>query len=41
VNDVDDRAHADRRWYYKDSICWFIEAPRDDALEWFGQGDNA
>ena len=41
VNDVDDPAPADRRWYYKDSICWFIEAPHDDAPEWFGQGDNA
>ena len=33
VNDVDDPAPADHRWYYKDSICWFIEAPRDDAPE--------
>ena len=28
-------------WYLKDSICFFIEAPRDEAPEWFGQGDNA
>lgn len=41
VNDVSDPAHADRRWMFKDAICWFIEAPRDDAPEWFGQGDNA
>ena len=41
ANDVDDPEPADKRWYFRDSICWFIEAPRDDAPEWFGQGDNA
>jgi hypothetical protein len=41
VNDVADPAHEDERWYYKDCICWFVEAPRDDAPEFFGQGDNA
>ncbi len=41
VNDVEDPNHQPRSWYSKDSICWFIEAPRDDAPEWFGQGDNA
>lgn len=41
VNDVSDPAHAPRRWMYKDAICWFIEAPRDEAPEWFGRGDNA
>lgn len=41
VNDVDDPNHEPRSWYSKDSICWFIEAPRDEAPEWFGQGDNA
>ena len=41
VNDVDDPNHQDKSWYAKDSICWFIEAPRDEAPEWFGQGDNA
>jgi hypothetical protein len=41
VNDVDDPAHEDKRWYFKDCICWFIEAPRDPAPESFGQGDNA
>jgi len=40
-NDVDDPAHEDKRWYYKDSICWFIEAPWDDESEQFGEGDNA
>ena len=41
VNDVDDPDHAPQRWYFKDSICWFIEAPGDDAPEWFARGDNA
>ena len=41
INDVDDPQHEDRRWYFKDCICWFIEAPKDEAPEWFGQGDNA
>lgn len=29
------------RWYYKDAIAWFIEAPGDENNEAFGQGDNA
>ena len=41
VNDVDDPAHAPRRWMFKDAVCWFIEAPRDAAPERFGRGDNA
>ena len=41
ANDVDDPAHQDKRWYFKDCICWFMEAPRDAAPEFFGQGDNA
>lgn len=40
-NDVDDPAHEDKRWYFKDCICWFVEAPRDEEDERFGQGDNA
>lgn len=40
VNDTDDPAHQDSRWYFKDSVCWFIEAPRDDVPEEFGQGGN-
>jgi hypothetical protein len=40
VNDVDDPNHAPRRWMFKDAVCWFIEAPKDDAPEWFGRGDN-
>jgi hypothetical protein len=41
VNDVTDPAHAPKRWYYKDAICWFIEAPRVAAGRKFGEGDNA
>lgn len=41
VNDVVDPSPEDKRWYFKDSICWFMEAPRDEAPEFFGQGDNA
>jgi len=41
VNDVSDPAHEDKRWYFKDSVCWFIEAPKDDVSESFGTGDNA
>ncbi|MEW5974181.1 MAG: hypothetical protein AB1898_00100 [Acidobacteriota bacterium] len=41
ANDTVDPAHEDRRWYFKDAVCWFIEAPRDDISEFFGQGDNA
>ena len=41
VNDVDDPEHEDKRWYFKDCICWFMEAPYDEAPEQFGQGDNA
>lgn len=41
VNDVMDPFHEDKRWYFKDCVCWFIEAPRDDISESFGQGDNA
>jgi hypothetical protein len=41
VNDVSDPAPEDKRWYFKDSVCWFIEAPKDDVSESFGTGDNA
>ncbi len=41
ANDVDDPDHAPRRWMFKDSVCWFMEAPRDHAPERFGRGDNA
>jgi hypothetical protein len=41
VNDVDDPAHSPERWYFKDAICWFIEAPRHGLSQKFGKGDNA
>ncbi|MBT7861195.1 MAG: hypothetical protein HN712_12815 [Gemmatimonadetes bacterium] len=41
INDVIDPAHEDKRWYFKDCICWFVEAPRDETSEHFEQGDNA
>ena len=40
VNDVDDPQHQASRWYFKDCIAWFIEAPHDDIPEAFGQGGN-
>lgn len=41
VNDVNDPAHEPKRWYYKDAICWFIEAPRLPTAKTFGEADNA
>ena len=41
INDTEDPIPADKRWYFRDAICWFMEGPRDLAPEWFGQGDNA
>jgi hypothetical protein len=41
VNDVTDPAHEEKRWYFKDCIAWFIEAPYDTVSEFFGEGDNA
>jgi hypothetical protein len=41
VNDVTDPQHEPKRWYYKDAICWFIEAPRENVAKKFGEGDNA
>ncbi|MGN6437386.1 MAG: sugar-binding protein [Agriterribacter sp.] len=41
VNDVNDSLHNPERWYYKDCVCWFIEAPSDTIAESFGRGDNA
>lgn len=41
VNDVIDSKHAPKRWYYKDAIAWFIEAPGDSVDETFGEGDHA
>ena len=36
-----DPAHEAKRWYFKDCVCWFIEAPRDNRPESFETGDNA
>ena len=41
VNDVAAPGDEPRAWYLRDSICYFLEAPRDEAPELFGQGDNA
>lgn len=41
VNDVRDPAHEPKRWYYKDAICWFVEAPRLPQSKSFGEADNA
>jgi len=41
VNDVRDPAHEPKRWYYKDAICWFIEAPQLPESKKFGEADNA
>lgn len=41
VNDVADPAHEDKRWYFKDAICWFVEIPRDTKAENFREGDHA
>jgi hypothetical protein len=41
VNDVKDPQHAPNRWYFKDAVCFFIEAPADQVAEQFGAGDNA
>jgi len=41
VNDVADPNHEPKRWYFKDAVCWFFEAPRDGKPESFGEGDHA
>ncbi|MEI7422301.1 MAG: hypothetical protein WCK18_09405 [Prolixibacteraceae bacterium] len=41
VNDISDPNHQPQRWFYKDCISWFLEAPCDTVSETFGQGDNA
>jgi hypothetical protein len=41
VNDVLDPDHRPERWYFKDCISWFVEAPHDNVAENFRQGDNA
>jgi hypothetical protein len=41
VNDVRDPAHEPKRWYYKDAVCWFVEAPQLPQAKKFGEADNA
>ncbi len=41
VNDTSDPGHQPTRWYFKDAVAFFIEAPADRTSERFGQGDNA
>lgn len=41
VNDVSESKHQPKRWYYKDAIAWFFEAPRDAFTETFGDGNHA
>jgi hypothetical protein len=41
VNDTNDPDHKPERWYFKDAVSFFIEAPADRTPERFGQGDNA
>jgi len=40
VNDVTESRHAPKRWYYKDAIAFFIEAPLDTVRESFGAGNH-
>jgi len=40
-HDVTDTNHEPKRWYYKDAIAFFFEAPRDTIAEKFGSGDHA
>jgi len=41
VNDTKDPQHEPMRWYFKDAVCFFIEAPADGIAEHFGAGDSA
>lgn len=41
VNDTIDPNPAPGRWYFKDAVCFFVEAPADRTPEQFGAGDNA
>ena len=41
VNDVEEENHEPKRWYYKDAISWFIEAPKDETAEKFSLGDHS
>ncbi|MFK7925726.1 MAG: sugar-binding protein [Bacteroidia bacterium] len=39
-NDVSESRHAPKRWYYKDAISFFIEAPLDTIDETFSAGNH-
>ena len=41
VNDVKDPQHEPERWFFKDAVCWFIEAPCHHSSKSFAHGDNA
>jgi hypothetical protein len=41
VNDVGDPGRLPKEWYFRDAICWFIEAPLHASSQKFGRGDNA
>lgn len=40
-NDTISHRDGPQRWYDKDGVSWFVEAPADDINERFGQGDNS
>jgi hypothetical protein len=40
VNDIQDPNHEPKRWYFKDAVCWFIEAPADARADKFGLADH-
>jgi hypothetical protein len=40
VNDVSESRHEPKRWFYKDAIAWFMEAPRDGKSEKFAEGNH-
>lgn len=39
-NDIIPHKPEPRRWYYKDCVAWFVEAPGDTVSETFGEGDH-
>ncbi len=41
VNDIADPNHEPKRWYFKDAVCWFFEAPRTGKSKSFGEGNHA
>jgi len=41
VNDVSDSRPEPKRWYFKDAVAWFVEAPRRGGPNSFGRGAHA